>query len=79
MNIQKLDPMLCLSFDLSDGPFPVSIFFGDIREFHYFSKEEIDFLSECSFCSHIRIEDVRKERRWRDRETLDRRLEQTGE
>lgn len=74
MNINKLDPMLCLAFDLyPEGPYPVSTFFGELREFHLLSREEIDFLSECIFCTHIRIEDTKKDRRWRERTTPDRR------
>lgn len=73
MIIEKLDPMLCLAFGLSDGPFPVEIMFGEEREFAELSKWEIANISKWEQCTSISIVDVKTDRRWRERTTPDRR------
>lgn len=73
MKIDKLSPSLCLGFQISDGPYPVDIMFGNIREFAILTKEEISNISMWNECSSIDIVNVIKDRRWRTRGGVDRR------
>lgn len=73
MNIEKLDIILCIAFQCESDLYPVSIMFGEIREFAYLSKSEIMNLSSWNECSSIKIENILPDRRWRKRSTIDRR------
>jgi hypothetical protein len=70
MKIEKLDPMLCLAFDLAkDCSYPISILFVDVIELAFLSKDEIANLSEWEECTSVQIIGVepKRDRRWRER------------
>ena len=74
MKLSKLDTMLLFAFQVGDeGPYLVSIMFDDVREFASLTRSEINNLSMWEEVSTIRIENIRKERRWRERTSSDRR------
>lgn len=73
MNIEKLDIILCIAFQCEADLYPVSIMFGDAKEFVSLSKSEIMNISSWSECSSIKLENVITDRRWRRRSISDRR------
>ncbi len=73
MNLSKLDPMLCLAFQESDGPFYIKI--TKIKEISFakMNKEDIKLLSDDPDILTIEIIDVKLDRRWSKRLSKDRR------
>jgi hypothetical protein len=70
MRIEKLDPMVCLAFELSpDNRYPVSILFADVIERADLTKEEIGNVSNWEECTSVQIVDIKpkRDRRWRER------------
>jgi len=79
MIISKLSPSLTRAFQDSEGPFPIEIMFGDVREYDELSKWEIANISEWELCTSISLIERQKDRRWRERTTPDRRCKKREE
>lgn len=67
MIVEKLDAMLCLAFQNSEGPFKVKVSYLDHYDWLELSKSEIESLSDLEPVIKIEIVNVLPERRWRDR------------
>ena len=72
MNLNKLDLMLCLAFQESEGPFNVEVKFynpldKNTQEIFILSKQEIRNVSMWDEIKSISIVEPFKDRRWRIR------------
>lgn len=76
MNINKLETMLCLAFQESDGPFDIVIRFRNNEKLPWrisASKEEIKKFSNEDCIEYIALTNPIKDRRWIGRQDNDRR------
>lgn len=64
MNILKLDNVLCLALQSSEGPFDIKIKFIDHNEWACISKQEIENLSNLDTVLSIESCLPRSDRRW---------------
>jgi hypothetical protein len=67
--------MLCLAFQMSEGPYETKVSYMDHDEWLKLSREEIENLSDLTDIRQIDICNPSKERRWMDRLTFDRRTQ----
>lgn len=68
MNLDNLNTLLCFAFQVSDGPYPITIIrINGSKEDRLITKEELFKLSEDPDISVIYLAEETKERRWRDR------------
>lgn len=67
MNLDKLDVMLCLSFQESDGPINIVIEYLDKTVLSNMTKEEIKNLSDNELVVSIKIADIVPKKRWIER------------
>lgn len=74
MNLNKLDVMLCLAFQESDGPFSVLVTSNTHKYTIELTKVLIKELSDKDFIISIEIIDSVSDRRWRKRYSQSRRL-----
>jgi hypothetical protein len=73
MDINKLDVMLCLALQESDGPFEIKLIKKDSIQYLKMTKDEILKTSDIEEVQEIVICTPRSDRRWRKRNKTDRR------